>query len=159
MNCRAEIEIESNALERLMALLFALADLADLAASRSWPVRLLALSILGRAEQVAHAFVTGWAGTANLELPPPASAAPAPRRDGPVDAMRLALSLRMLALAVCAMLAEIRHRSRGRPGRDADHGVACAPTGLTLPLSDSFPQARQAAALSGLAFRKWPDTS
>ena len=155
MNCAAEIE--KNTLKRIMAVLFALADLADRAAGRSWPVRRLVLSILGFAEQAAHEFVTGSADTTNLDLSLPASAAPAPRRGGPVDAMQLALSFPMLALAVHAMLAS---RSRGRSARDAGHLVAGAQAAdRTGPRSPHLSQERQAAALPGPAYRKWPDTS
>ena len=152
MNCSAGVE--SNALKRLMAILFALADLADCAAGRSWPVRCLVLSILGLAEQAAHAFVTGSADTRHFRSAPSASAMPAPRGNSPIDAMQLALSFRMLALAVCAMLAKIRSCSRDRSGRDSGRIVADArATGCTWQCPADLPRERQAA------FDEWPDTS
>lgn len=147
MNCAAEIETNRNALRRIMALLFALADLAECAAGRSWPVRRLALSILGFAEEVAHAFVTGSASAPSFN---------SSRGDGPLDAMQLALSFRMLALAVHAMLGS---RFRGRARRDAGRIDAGARAGRNWPLAAHLPQRRQAAASPGPAFRKWPDTS
>ena len=151
MNCNAEIETNRNALKRLMALLLALADLADCAAGRSWPVRRLVLSILYLAEQAAHPFVTGPAVTTNFRSPPPASAALASRGDSPIDAMQLALSFRMLALSVCAMLANARPSSR--PGRDVDHVAAAPTTGRAWQLPADLPRERQ------VAFAEWPDTS
>ena len=152
MNCSAGVE--SNALKRLMAILFALADLADCAAGRSWPVRCLVLSILGLAEQAAHAFVTGSADTTHVRSTPSASAMPTPRGSSPIDAMQLALSFRMLALAVCAMLAKIRSCSRDRSGRDSGRIVADArATGCTWQCPADLPRERQAA------FDEWPDTS
>ena len=152
MNCSAGVE--SNALKRLMAILFALADLADCAAGRSWPVRCLVLSILGLAEQAAHAFVTGSAGTTHFRSTPTASAMPTPRGNSPIDAMQLALSFRMLALAVCAMLAKIRSCSRDRSGRDSGRIVADARgTGHTWQFPAGLPRERHPA------FDEWPDTS
>ena len=154
MNYNAEIETNRNALKRLMAILFALADLADCAAGRSWPVRCLVLSILGLAEQAAHAFVTESAGTTHFRSTPTASAMPTPRGNSPIDAMQLALSFRMLALAVCAMLAKIRSCSRDRSGRDSGRIVADArATGCTWQCPADLPRERQAA------FDEWPDTS
>ena len=149
MNCNAEIETNRNALKRLMALLLALADLADCAAGRSWPVRRLVLSILGLAEQAAHAFVTRSADTRHFRSAPSASAMPTPRGSSPIDAMQLALSFRMLALAVCAMLANARPSSR--PERD--HVAAARPAGRAWQLPADLPRERQ------VAFAEWPDTS
>ena len=151
MNCNAEIETNRNALKRLMALLLALADLADCAAGRSWPVRRLVLSILYLAEQAAHAFVAGSADTRHFRSAPSASAMPTPRGSSPIDAMQLALSFRMLALSVCAMLANARPSSR--PGRDVDHVAAAPTTGRAWQLPADLPRERQ------FAFDEWPDTS
>ena len=152
MNCSAGVE--SNALKRLMAILFALADLADCAAGRSWPVRRLVLSILGLAEQAAHAFVTESARIAPVGSSSSASPVPTPPGNSPIDAMQLALSFRMLALAVCAMLAKARSCSGGRPDRDSGRIVADArATGCTWQCPADLPRERQAA------FDEWPDTS
>lgn len=129
MDWTAQIETNRNVLKRIVAILLALADLAECAAARSWPVRRLVLPILHRAEEAAQAFMAGPAAGANFKLPPPACGMPAltmPRRDGPVDAMRLALSLRALALAVHAMLAKAPHGSRCRFGSDAGR-IAAVP--------------------------------
>lgn len=163
MDWTAKIETDRNVLERIVAILFALAELAERAAGRSWPVRRLVLSILHRAEDAAHAFVTGSAVGADLELSPPYGGMPAltmPRRDGPADALRLAMSFRTLALAVRAMLPRARRSSRGRFGRDASRIAACAQAaGRSEPDAACFPQERQASVLSRLAYKVWPDTS
>jgi hypothetical protein len=80
-------------LEHIVALLFALAGLADLAADLPFLRRRQMLGILSHGEGAARAFVAG-------------AGAPAPV-DGPVDdAARLAASFRALALALCALLAQ-----------------------------------------------------
>ena len=82
-------------LRRMVALLLALAGLAERAGGASFPVRFVVLSILRHAEDVAWAFVAG------ASAPPHAGGeAPLSRRNGAAEAARLALSLRMLALIV-----------------------------------------------------------
>jgi hypothetical protein len=83
-------------LERIVALLFALAGLADLAAGASYLRRRQVLGILSDGEAEARAFLFGTAA----EVPTPADA---PERAG--DAARLAVRLRALALVLCAVLA------------------------------------------------------
>ncbi len=91
MDWRLAIEEERAALKRVVALLFVLADLAELACGRSRTVHRLVLWILQHAEIVARDFVTG-----AREIPPasvPVDAAGGWR----ADAMRLAASFRALA--------------------------------------------------------------
>jgi hypothetical protein len=86
-------------LERIVALLFALANLADLAAGAPYLRRRQVLGILSYAEAEARAFVIGLA-----------IGEPAPE-DAPADigdALHLAASFRALALALCAMLARAK---------------------------------------------------
>ncbi len=83
-------------LERIVALLFALADLADLAAGAPFLRRRRVLGILGHGEAEARAFVIGVAF---------GETAPADAPESACDAARLAASFRALALALCAMLA------------------------------------------------------
>ena len=88
-------EHSQTALKRIVALLFALADLAELAGGRSRAVRALVLLILRPAEAAAQRLVMDACGDA--------SAAPIPRlQDGgsSTDAIRLALSFRALAAAL-----------------------------------------------------------
>ena len=99
MDWTAQIETNRNVLERIVALLLALADLADRAAGASYPVRLQVLWAFQLADDVARELVAGPAyGTAGCLQPP----APAPRCCGsdPADFANLAASLRMLALVV-----------------------------------------------------------
>ena len=83
-------------LERIVALLFALANLADLAAGAPFPHRRHVLEILSHGEAEARAFVIGVAF---------GETAPADAPESACDAARLAASFRALALALCAMLA------------------------------------------------------
>ena len=92
---------DKRAIRRIMALLVALAVLAERVAVRSWPVRCPVLWVLRRAEAVAAQFV--------LEA---TSAAPAGRPiltspNDPADAIRLAARFHALALALGALLAVI----------------------------------------------------
>jgi hypothetical protein len=94
-------------LEGIAALLLSLAGLAEHAATRSAPVRFIVLWLLRRAEEVAAEFVGArpsvcvWAGQDPC----------APdETHGPAEALALALSLRLLALAVQAMADEAARR-------------------------------------------------
>jgi hypothetical protein len=85
-----------DALERVVALLFALACLAELAACLPWLHRQQLLGILSHGEAEAWAFVMGL---------PPDAAVPADAPASAGNAARLAASFRALALMLCAMLA------------------------------------------------------
>jgi hypothetical protein len=87
-------------LERIAALLLSLAGLAERAATRSAPVRFIVLWLLRQAEGVAADFVAD-----TTPQIPIWDGQPAPDHSGhtPADALALALSLRLLALAVQAM--------------------------------------------------------
>ncbi len=98
-------------LERIVALLFALASLADLAAGASYPRRRRVLEILSHGEVEARAFLFGGA-------PVPSDAL-----ESAGDAVRLAASLRTLALALCVLLA--RAKQSGLPGAAGPR--ACRP--------------------------------
>jgi hypothetical protein len=89
-------------LERIAALLLSLAGLAEHAAARSAPVRLIVLWILSHAEAVAADFVGAQPAMWDLQDPD----APHSLGHGPDDALALALSLRLLAFAVQAMADE-----------------------------------------------------
>jgi hypothetical protein len=86
-------------LERIAALLLSLAGLAEHAAARSAPVRLIVLWILSHAEAVAADFVGAQPAMWDLQGPDGPG-------HGPDDALALALSLRLLAFAVQAMADE-----------------------------------------------------
>jgi hypothetical protein len=85
-----------DALERIVVLLFALANLADLAAGAPFLRRRQVLGILSHGEAEARAFLFGAAADASMPLDMPGSSG---------DAARLAASFRVLALALCALLA------------------------------------------------------
>ncbi len=89
MDWKRAIEQERTALMRLVALLGALAGLAECAAARSPAMRGLVLWVLRRAERAARDFVAG-GQDAPIALMPPAGCRPA-------DAHRLAASFRALA--------------------------------------------------------------
>ncbi len=118
-------------LERVVALLFALACLAELAAGLPFLRRRHVLGILSHGEAEAWAFVMGLA-------PVPADAA-GETADG---AARLAASFRALALALCALLARaalftLTRAVGAQAGRPA-HGVpgpAVRRRGVPAPLA------------------------
>ncbi|TYR35161.1 hypothetical protein FY036_02490 [Mesorhizobium microcysteis] len=89
MDWNEALEEEREALGRIVALLCALAVLAERAAGRSPLVRSLVVWLLRQAEAVARDFVYG---DTPFEVMPVV-----PSGTGPADAMRLAASLRALA--------------------------------------------------------------
>jgi hypothetical protein len=91
-----EANWDRGALERIVALLFALANLADLAASTSFLRRRRVLGIVSYGEVEARAFVIGFA-TGEL--------APADALETTRDAAHLAIRLRALAMMLCVLLA------------------------------------------------------
>jgi hypothetical protein len=94
-------------LERIVALLFALAHLADLAAGAPYLRRRQVLDVLSHGEAEARAFLFGGAPMP-ADVPGEAN-----------DAARLAASFRALALVLCAMLARaaLPDATNLRPGR------------------------------------------
>jgi hypothetical protein len=114
-------------LERIVALLFALAGLADLAAGAPYLRRRRVLEILGNGEAEARAFLIG----ISTGAPTPACAA---ERAG--DAARIAIRLRALALVLCAMLAHAAlFALPGSAAPRADRRKAAAPAGYRASLS------------------------
>lgn len=102
----------ADVLRRIVALLFALAGLADRAGRAPRPVRDHVLGILRSAEAVARAYVFGVACDLGAAVPPPAGL----DGDDSNDAARLALSLRVLALALASLAARVE-LSAGGSGR------------------------------------------
>ncbi len=106
-------------LERMVALMFALASLADLAACLPWLRRQQLLGILSHGEAEAWAFVMGL---------PPGAAVPPDAPDSAGDAARLAASFRALALMLCAMLARAAlfalPSAVGSQARRPSHGIS-----------------------------------
>jgi hypothetical protein len=100
-----------DALERIVVLLFALANLADLAAGASYLRRRQVLGILGHGETVARAFIIGMVSGAS---------APEDAPEWSGDAVGLAVRFRALAMALCVLLARIRQpASPGAAGQRA----------------------------------------
>jgi hypothetical protein len=103
-------------LERIVALLFALANLADLAAGAPFHRRRQVLGILGHGEAEARAFLFGGAPILS----------DAPGEAG--DAERLAIRLRALALVLCALLAQAARFAlpgvTGPHARRPSHGIS-----------------------------------
>ncbi len=99
-------------LERIVALLFALASLADLAAGAPYLRRQRVLGILSHGEVEARAFLFGGA-------PVPSDAL-----ENAGDAERLAVRFRALALVLCALLAQAaRFALPGATGVRADRSA------------------------------------
>ena len=107
-----EIDRHRDVLERIVAMLFLLAGLADLAIGLPARRRLRVFSILACGEAEARGFVMGLAGAPvedDASLQDAISAG---------DAERLAVSFRVLALVLGAMLAQVRRpASAGGGGR------------------------------------------
>jgi hypothetical protein len=87
---------DRDALKRIVVLLFALANLADLAAGASFLRRRQVLGILNRGEVEARAFVIGMATGAPIS---------SDELESSSDAACLAVRLRALALILCVLLA------------------------------------------------------
>ena len=96
MGCNGQRNQTDHALMRIVALLLALASLAERAAGMPQPVRSAALWFLRPAQALAWEFVTGQACP---EIPC------SHRRDERAEAMRLAVSFRALACSLEAELA------------------------------------------------------
>jgi len=118
-----EADWSGDVLERIVALLFALAGLADRAAGLPCRHRRHVLGILGHGEAEARAFLIGVSTGAPV-------AADASEEAG--DAAGLAARLRALALLLCAMLAR-RFASPGAAGPQAGRRKAVRPAGRQAP--------------------------
>lgn len=147
-------EIDRDVLKRIVALLFALAALADRAAAASRTVRCEVLSILRQAEAVARLSVIGTAH--GLGAPPPAclehraamgASHFADNGDEPADAARLALRLRALAFALSSLAALAAGLAR--------HAVARAVT----PVRPLGPARSAGRFMQAAAAVQAPDTS
>lgn len=92
---------------RIAALLVACALLAERAAVRSWPVRLLVLWVLRRAEAVVADYLFDVTGT-----PAPDTGGMAALGNSPDDAMLLGMRLRALATALGVLLCPDKPSSR-----------------------------------------------
>ena len=107
MHRTANIERELSALDRLVAVLFLCAGLAEDAAAARWPVRCAWLWLLRQ----AHARVEAFAGRYVFWMGLPVRPVLVPLDgDDQAAALSLAQSLRMLALAFADMIARLRRR-------------------------------------------------
>jgi len=108
----AAVQEDRDALMRVVAMLLALAALAERAGGLSYPVRGLVLWILRPAEAVAREFVADATRT-----PPPALAEIPGTRCGnrPADAIRLALRFRALAAALGDLMQLVSRFARLMP--------------------------------------------
>jgi len=130
MDWKLAMKEERAAMQPIVALLFALADLAESASRRSGIVRAFVLWVLRWAETVAWDFIIDPAE------PPPCSKAIGPAADSPAEALRLAQSFRDLAC-------ELDHQARFAFAiHDAIHDdaartdFALAGTGRALSIND-----------------------
>lgn len=128
-----EADWNRDALERIVVLLFALADLADTAAGVSFLRRRQIIGILNRGEVEARAFVIGILCGASV---------PKDVLEASGDVTCLATRLRALALLLCVL--------RARAGKPARPRTASPRDGLREPARLAVRQDRRAAA---------PDTS
>jgi hypothetical protein len=116
---RAQIDMKPDTLDRIVLLLFALSNLAVRAAAAPSPLRWLALFALHYAHVVARDYVACPESGRAPRLPAVASI-----RYGSdaADAINLALSLRLLALAVRAIAARERRQRLAVFGRNIGEG-------------------------------------
>lgn len=114
---------ERDVLERIVVLLFALADLANLAADAPYLRRRQVLGILSRGEAEARVLITG-------------TAVDAPGEGGTCDAMHLAERFRMLARMLCVLIARLAIIRR--TDRQGESRRICAWTaGPATPVTDT----------------------
>ena len=145
MNLMARNGRELEAIKSIMAMLFALADLADRASRAPYPVRSFVFWLLRRAEAVAREWVDG-----------PADFWPVAIRagDDPADALDLAASFRRLACAVRELTAQSRPFAR----RWHDDGGRRAAR-KAVPRLHHAGTRRELLSRVGLAATPCPDTS
>ena len=134
-----EVERSRDALERIVALLFALAGLADRASGLPAARRLDLLCILGRGADEARAFVTGTAFS-------PREAGGETEFHTADDAARLAVGFRALALLLAAILARagriarwLRREARVKAGLPTVQRKPIEPQGRTVRVAARGP--------------------
>ena len=141
MDWKRAMEEERAALGRIVALLCALADLAERASGRSPAVRSLVLWFLRHAETAARDFVAGGPDAPSASMPiVPASAGP---RDDMGDAVRLAISLRALARQLDRQASLLPARCRQGGGEPA-----ALPSARMSALRDALASPSKLAALT-----------
>lgn len=129
---------ERAALMRLVALLHALAGLAERAAGRSAAIRGIVLWLLRRAEPIARDYVCGeedMPACGDDDMPPATGlwpAAPCPAGNRPEDALHLAEAFRMLAWLLEAQIGQFRMQADGDAGLTADRSARRAAAERTL---------------------------
>lgn len=141
MDWKLAIEAERAMLKSVVALLFALADLAERAAGRSRAVRAFVLWILRRAELVARDLVTGESAPVVFRQPGNSSA----------EAMRLAQDFRELARELECQIALAFADEDLRQNEEARFGSG------VLSVADAF--AFRTSAKDALCVADFPDTS
>ncbi len=123
MDWNYESERHGGMLQRIVALLFALADLADRASARSFRVRYEVMFILSHDEDVAREFIieeAQWSGIPILYLPTAAY------DGGSVDdAVQLAIRLRALAAILAYICAQTLPSKRRSPRYFLPPGLSC----------------------------------
>ena len=140
MDWNSAIEDNRRMLKRIVALLFALAGLAERLTGLPRPVRGFVLRILGAAETVARDFVLET--TQDHAAPLPASFGALQVGNTPADAMRLAQSFRVLAV----MLDSLAERNSGSERCTAPGAMmAGLLTAMSLERMQFFPATAQLA--------------
>ena len=121
MHWNEATDLNIKTLRRIVALLLALAGLAERATGRCHAVRWSVLWLLRPGEAMVRDYVAALTGDPGLATPPATDIA----GDGSTDATRLALSFRMLAAALAAFAEQVlatlqaTHARRAGPGQSA----------------------------------------
>ena len=147
MNLMARNGRELEAIKSIMAMLFALADLADRASRAPYPVRSFVFWLLRRAEAVAREWVDGPADFWSVAIRV---------GDDPTGALDLAASFRRLACAVGELTAQYRQFVRRRYDST---GEADGAQSRAVPSFHHAGTLRELLSRVSLAATPWPDTS
>ena len=143
MDWNLAMEEERRVLERIVALLFAFAELAERLCGSSRPVRGFVLLILRYAEAIARDFVLETA--VEHGAPPPVSLVLPLRHggDSPADAARLARSFRVLAV----LLDRLADRNIGRRRRGVTQAAGLLAALASLAAATRFERKQLCSAI------------
>ena len=143
MDWNLAMEEERRVLERIVALLFAFAELAERLCGSSRPVRGFVLLILRGAEAIARDFVLESAQDQGASVPPFLFMPARQGGDSPADAARLARSFRVLAV----LLDRLADRNIGRRRRGVTQAAGLLASLASLAAATRFERKQLCSAI------------